>query len=587
MIEFETKKATDEEIFRQLHPLLADWFRSTFGSFTEPQKYAILNIHNHQNILVTAPTGTGKTLSAFTSILNELIALAENNQLEDKVYCIYCSPLRALSNDLEKNLKEPLDAIKKKALQKGKELNIRVAVRTGDTTTSERAKMLRKPPHILILTPETMAIILNSPKFIEHLKEVQWVIIDEIHSIAGSKRGVHLSLSLERMQILNPGFCRVGLSATIAPLEEVAKFLVGMKNEKEPRDCKIVDVQFLKKLDLKVLSPLPDLINTSQEEAHSKLYALLHELIQAHKTTLIFTNTRSATERVVHNLKDLYAEQYSQANLETHHSSVSREQRLNVEERLKQGKLKCVVSSTSLELGIDIGFIDLVVLLGSPKSVARALQRCFPYDAQVLTSTGQYFSIGKIVEKRLPVEVISFDSKLGFVKNKIKEYHKNVAVELFSIQLRCGEKLTCTPNHPLLTDNGWKIASKLKNEDKVAEINTEINFDSKNPFIFELLPQKQVYVKNDGVFFRKVLDKFLDEKNISLHYFSKINSLNYKTLINYRRKIGRGKNIRLDYFLAICRITGASQSLFLPLLRNLKTQCGDLTNLPLRLTKEL
>ncbi|MDD5147960.1 MAG: ATP-dependent helicase [Candidatus ainarchaeum sp.] len=315
------------------------------------------------------------TLSAFTSIINELLTLSEANQLEDKVYCVYCSPLRALSNDLEKNLREPLEAIKKKALEKGKELHIRVAVRTGDTPTAERAKMLRKPPHILILTPETMAIILNSPKFIEHLKGVQWVIVDEIHSMAGSKRGVHLSLSMERMQSLNPDFCRVGLSATISPLEEIAKFLVGMKNEKEPRDCKIVDVQFLKKLDLKVLSPLPDLVNTTKEQVHEKLYGLLHELIQEHKTTLIFTNTRSATERVVHNLKDLYSEQYSQANLETHHSSISREQRLNVEERLKQGKLKCVVSSTSLELGIDIGFIDLVILLGSPKSVARALQR--------------------------------------------------------------------------------------------------------------------------------------------------------------------------------------------------------------------
>ena len=375
MIEFQKEKYSDSEIFSAMNPLLAQWFKETFGSFTEPQRYAILNIHNRENTLVTAPTGTGKTLSAFAAILNELINLSEAGMLEDKVYCIYNSPLRALANDIERNLKEPLEAITKMAELQGKKIDIRIGVRTGDTPAAERAKMLRKPPHILILTPETLAIILNSPKFIEHLKETKWVIIDEIHSLAGSKRGVHLSLSLERMQALNPNFCRIGLSATIAPLEEIAKFLVGMKNEKEARDCKIVDVQFLKKLDLKVLSPLPDLVNTTKEEVHSKLYALLHELIQEHKTTLIFTNTRSATERVVHNLKEAYTEHYSQANLETHHSSISREQRLSVEERLKQGKLKCVVSSTSLELGIDIGFIDLVILLGSPKSVARALQR--------------------------------------------------------------------------------------------------------------------------------------------------------------------------------------------------------------------
>jgi len=375
MIEFEQTKAIDKKIFSLLHPLLADWFRNTFGSFTEPQKYAIPNIHNKQNALVSAPTGTGKTLSAFASILNELIILSDNNQLEDRVYCVYVSPLRALSNDIFRNLYEPLNAIKEKAQKQGKQVNIRVAVRTGDTPTAERTKMLRKPPHILILTPETLAIILNSPKFVENLKKTGWVIIDEIHSLASNKRGVHLSLSLERLHALNPEFCRIGLSATIAPLEEVAKFLVGMKNTKEPRDCKIVDVSFLKKLDLKVLSPLPDLINTSREQAHEKLYGLLNSLIQEHKTTLVFTNTRSATERVVHNLKELFPKNYGKKNIEAHHSSVAREQRLNVEERLKQGKLKCVVSSTSLELGIDIGFIDLVVLLGSPKSVARALQR--------------------------------------------------------------------------------------------------------------------------------------------------------------------------------------------------------------------
>ncbi|MEM0360674.1 MAG: ATP-dependent helicase [Candidatus Diapherotrites archaeon] len=373
-VSFQTEKYSDAEIYASLNPLLGAWFKHEFGSFTEPQRYAIMNIHNLQNTLVTAPTGTGKTLSAFAAVLNELITLSEHNQLEDRVYCVYISPLRALSNDIEKNLNEPLNAITRVAEKIGKKISVRVAVRTGDTPASERSSMLKKPPHILITTPESLAILLNSTRFVENFKKTKWVIVDEIHSLAENKRGVHLSLSLERLQQLNPEICRIGLSATISPLEEVAKFLVGMKNEKEERDCKIVNVQFLKGLDLKVVSPLPDLINTTSEQISEKLYEKLDELIQSHKTTLVFTNTRSATERVVNHLKEKFPGKY-EGQIGAHHSSVSREKRLSIEDKLKKGELKAVVCSTSLELGIDIGYIDLVVLLGSPKSIARALQR--------------------------------------------------------------------------------------------------------------------------------------------------------------------------------------------------------------------
>ncbi len=371
---FQENKFSDAEIFHSLHPLLSQWFKESFERFTEPQRYSILNILHRENTLVSAETGTGKTLSAFTAILSELITLAEMEKLGKKVYCVYVSPLRALSNDIHKNLLEPLEAIQKKAEKQGKKITIPIAIRTGDTTPAERQKMLRIPPAILITTPESLAILLNAPKFRELLKETQWAIIDEIHSLAEGKRGVHLSLSLERLQRLSPQLCRIGLSATVAPLEEVAEFLVGFENGK-PRNCKIVNVSFLKKMDLKIISPLPDLINTTQKEIQEALYNKLDQLISDHKTTLVFTNTRAATERVVHHLKDSFPQKYMQGNLGAHHSSLSRQHRLMIENNLKQGKLKAVCCSTSLELGIDIGYIDLVVLLSSPKSVARAIQR--------------------------------------------------------------------------------------------------------------------------------------------------------------------------------------------------------------------
>lgn len=370
MITFQKEPYPDDETLGTLCPLVKTWFLSKFKTFAPPQKYAIVNIHNRKNTLVSAPTGSGKTLTAFLSVLNELIKLSDAGELEDKVYCVYISPLKALNNDIEKNLNEPLKELEDLA---GKELGIRVAVRTGDTPTSERAKMLKVPPHILITTPETLGILLCAPKFRDKLKDTKYVIVDEIHALAENKRGVHLSLSLERLQNLAGRFTRIGLSATVAPIKKIAEFLAGYEQGK-PRNCKIIDVQYLKRLDLKVLSPVPNIIGTPQEDIHRELYKLLHKLIQEHKTTLIFTNTRSATERVVHFLKNKFPDSYED-DIGAHHSSLSKSHRLKIENKLKNGELKVVVSSTSLELGIDIGYIDLVILLGSPKSVARLLQR--------------------------------------------------------------------------------------------------------------------------------------------------------------------------------------------------------------------
>lgn len=371
MIKRQEKTYKNSEIYKLLHPWVKEWFKNKFDGFTESQKLSIMDVHKGNNILISSPTGSGKTLTAFLSIISQLTMLSDMDKLEDKVYCIYISPLKALDNDIEKNIDEPLREIEKIA---GKELGIRKAVRTGDTTQYERTKMLKKPPHILITTPETLSILLCAPKFREKIQDVGYVIIDEIHSLADNKRGVHLSLTLERLQNLAGKFTRIGLSATVSPLEKVAHYLVGSQDG-EVRDCKIVDVNYLKQLDMKVLSPVDDIINSDPKEINNATYKLLDELIQAHKTTLIFTNTRSGTESVVFNLKKRFKDRYNDTNIMTHHSSLSKESRLETEDKLKNGELKVVVSSTSLELGIDIGYIDLVILISSPKSVSRALQR--------------------------------------------------------------------------------------------------------------------------------------------------------------------------------------------------------------------
>ena len=359
-----------EQIDNILNPIVKKWFYNTFKEYSLPQLYGVMEIHSRNNILISAPTGATKTLTGFLSILNELIDSSEKGILEDKVYCIYISPLRALNEDIKVNLINPLKEMEKIA---NKKLGIRVAVRTGDTTTSEKAKQLKKTPHLLITTPESLAIVLSSIKFADLLKDVQWCIIDEVHALAENKRGTHLSLSMERLQKISPSMTRVGLSATIAPLEEIAAYLAGYDDDRQ-RPCKIVDVQFIKKLDLKVLSPVPDLIDMEHGKMHNAMYELINNLIQAHKTTLVFTNTRAATERVVHNLKDKFPKLYHE-NIGAHHGSLSKTHRHSLENALREGRIKAVVCSTSLELGIDIGFIDLVICLGSPKSVARALQR--------------------------------------------------------------------------------------------------------------------------------------------------------------------------------------------------------------------
>jgi len=376
-----TDALQDDEILELFDDCVRTWCRQRFtesangGMFTPPQRMAVPLIHNGENVLICSPTGSGKTLSAFLSIIDRLFTLSRTEGLENSVYCLYISPLKSLANDIKKNLEEPLAGIREIAQAAGiTSSEIRHGIRHGDVPASEKAKMARKPPHILNLTPETLAILLNSPSFRKKLATVRWVVVDEIHSLAGSKRGVHLAVSLERLEELvgeaGGKFVRIGCSATIEPLDEIGKFLVGAE-----RDVRIVDTRFAREFDLQLLCPAADLIDTPFDELNARLYGIVHEHIQQHTNTLVFTNTRAGAERVLHNLRTSYPQWYTTENSGCHHGSMGKEGRLETEDRLKAGTLKVAATSTSLELGIDMPSVDLVLQIGSPKSVAALLQR--------------------------------------------------------------------------------------------------------------------------------------------------------------------------------------------------------------------
>ncbi|MFB6180975.1 MAG: ATP-dependent helicase [Candidatus Nanohalobium sp.] len=398
-VKFAEEDRASETLPEEFEPYVKKWFDESFEGLSPPQRYSFDLISEGENSLICAPTGSGKTLSAFLAVLNDLFRMGDEGELEDKVYAVYVSPLRALNNDIQRNLEDPLEGIKEKAEQMGYEVpEVRSAVRTGDTTDAEKSQQLENPPHILITTPESLGIVLDSPKFKESLKEVRYLITDEIHSLSENKRGVHLSLSYERLEeMAETSPTRIGLSATQAPIKEIARYLVGYEadievgskqtdygeinssevagfEEYESRGCTIVDVAASKEIDLETVSPVEDLIHTDPDIINEAMYDKIHNLVQEHESTIIFTNTRSATERVVNNLKDKYPDYYSE-DIGAHHSSMSREKRLEVEEKLKRGEMKVGVTSTSLELGVDIGAVDLVLQLGSPKGVARGIQR--------------------------------------------------------------------------------------------------------------------------------------------------------------------------------------------------------------------
>ena len=357
------------------HPAVASWFEESFGEPTPPQLTGWPAIAEGKHTLIASPTGSGKTLAAFLCAIDDLVRLAVNDELTDGVQVLYLSPLKALSNDVQKNLKNPLSGIEAKLQAMGHEdLGIRTAVRTGDTPASERTKMTKKPPHIFVTTPESLYILLTSEGGRRMLKTVKTVIVDEIHALVRDKRGSHLALSLERLDALTETPCtRIGLSATQNPIEDVANFLVGCDPEAdgEPYPCTIVDVGHKRALDIAIELPGSPLETVMAAEVWDEICDRLAELIDAHKTTLVFVNTRRLAERVTAMLSDRVGEDL----VTSHHGSLSRKHRLAAEQKLKAGELKALVATASLELGIDIGDVDLVCQLSSPHAVATFLQR--------------------------------------------------------------------------------------------------------------------------------------------------------------------------------------------------------------------
>ncbi len=361
------------------HPLVSRWFHDTLGQPTAAQQRGWEAIRQGRHTLIAAPTGSGKTLAAFLIAIDDLVREGMDRPLPDEVRVLYVSPLKALSADIHKNLAEPRRGIRDGAEALGIQApRITAAVRTGDTTASERAAILRTPPHILVTTPESLYLLLTSARSRELLRTVRTVIVDEIHAVIGGRRGAHLALSLERLETVVDGgsstdgtsrrpLQRIGLSATQKPIQDVARFLVGHR----AADCAIVDEGHRREMDLAIEIPRSPLDAVMSHEVWEEYYDRLAQLIGEHRTTLIFVNTRKMAERTSRHLSERLGEDAVTA----HHGSLSKETRLNAEHRLKSGTLKALVATASLELGIDIGHVDLVCQIGSPHRIATLLQR--------------------------------------------------------------------------------------------------------------------------------------------------------------------------------------------------------------------
>ncbi|MFO7304516.1 MAG: DEAD/DEAH box helicase [Gammaproteobacteria bacterium] len=369
------------------HPAVASWFADTFARPTPAQAAAWPAIQAGEHVLISAPTGSGKTLAAFLAVIDELVQESAQWGLPDETRIVYVSPLKALSNDIQRNLEAPLAGIRERLREHTvRDIDIRAWVRTGDTSQYERAQMRKRPPHIVVTTPESLYILLGSRSGREMLATTRTIIVDEIHAVAGTKRGLHLALSLERLEALTAHkLVRIGLSATQDPIEEVARFLVGTKNLDEAGNarCTIIDSGHARERDLAIELPEAPLEAVMSNEVWEQLYDRLAELIRAHRTTVVFVNTRRLAERVCRHLSERLDDPALATSSGTpltscvaaHHGSLAKHLRFDAEQRLKRGELKALVATASLELGIDIGEVDLVCQIGSPRSINAFLQR--------------------------------------------------------------------------------------------------------------------------------------------------------------------------------------------------------------------
>src|SRR5437899_3294250 len=347
---------------QDFHPVLREWWATRFADPTDAQLEGWCAVRRGEDTLIAAPTGSGKTLAAFLTALDQLLREGiESGSLPDEVRVIYASPLKALSADIHKNL-----AVPRREIHALSPVKITAAVRSGDTPQNERASMLKTPPHILVTTPESLYLLLTADRSRRMLKTARVVIVDEIHAVLQSRRGAHLALSLERLDhVCGRKLQRIGLSATQKPIEEVAKFL------SPSRQVSIVDKGHKRKMDLAVEVPPSPLEAVMSHEVWAEIYQRLVQLIDEHRTTLITVNTRRLAERMAHQLSDRLGAE----NVAAHHGSLAKEARLDAEEKLREGKLKVLVATASLELGIDIGHVDLVCQISSPHRIATFLQR--------------------------------------------------------------------------------------------------------------------------------------------------------------------------------------------------------------------
>jgi ATP-dependent Lhr-like helicase len=523
------------------HPAIQSWFKDQFESVSPPQVKGWPSIANKKHTLILAPTGSGKTLAAFLWSIDQLLRQGLDDSQFDKnpqgIHTLYISPLKALNNDIQRNLNKPLTEIGEHLGQTEEIVpEIRTMVRTGDTPPHLRQAMLKKPPHILITTPESLYLILNSDRGRTLFSNLRYLILDEIHSITTNKRGVHLSLSLERLM----GLCknepvRIGLSATQKHLDRIAAFLGGQISKKkglEPRPVSIIDCGQKKTMDLKVISPIPDFSDLPEFSVWPAVINKLYDYILAHRTTLVFLNMRAQSEKIARQLNVKHQEKINDPSAIialAHHGSMSREMRYNVEDKLKNGKVPAVIATSSLELGIDIGSIDLVVQLESPKSISGALQRVgrsghllkasskgriiplYQADLDDAAAVAQSMKSGDIEEVIIPQNCLDVLAQQIVAEVSTRQWARQALYKLFQ-QSYCYRNLTIT-----VFDNVLDMLTGRYAESKLPALQPVINWDRINDQLISLPGSRLKANLNGGTIpDRGYYGVYLAETNIRL-----------------------------------------------------------------------